>query len=151
MNKKSWIRGAVILFLGSTSMLPATAVVTNPPLMVKYMDTYASQALKRYARANNVKPRMGSLEPNGQIEMSFKLTKGQKYGFATVCDANCSDIDIRLVDQDGQVIAEDIDNDNTASVVYTAEDNDVYDVQVIMPGCSNSECDYALGVYKRKP
>jgi hypothetical protein len=37
---------------------------------------------------------MGSLEQGKQIKMSFKLRKGQKYGFAAVCDVNCSDIDL---------------------------------------------------------
>ena len=150
MNKKNRNIVALALLISTTFVVPATLAQSNiSGLMTRLVDTTARQSLKGYTRPNNARPRMGNLEQGNQIEMSFKLRKGQKYGFVAVCDQNCNDIDLRLVDVDGQLIDEDTDVDNTAAIAYTAEETSAYDLAVIMPSCDQTECAYAVGVYRK--
>jgi uncharacterized membrane protein YqiK len=63
-------------------------------------------------------PRFGSLEPGGEIDQGFGLTKGQGYAFVVVGDDNAKDVDLQLVDTNGKVVA---------------EDNDTYELYPVMP------------------
>lgn len=151
MNRKNRLIAALAFLIGTTLLVPATAFAQSnvSGLMTRLLDTTAKQSVKGYTRPGNVRPRMGKLEQNSQIEMSFRLRQGQKYGFVAVCDQNCNDIDLGLVDADGQLIEEDVDSDETAAIVYTAEETGVYDLAVIMPSCDQTECAYAVGVYRK--
>lgn len=145
MKKKHLIQGAILLLISSSFAVPSLAAIN----LTKPLDSFANKALgKRYSRSKT--PRLGSLLPSSSIRKPYSLRNGVKYGFAAVCDKNCTDIDIRLIDENEQVIEEDTDADNTAVIPYTADADGTYEVEVIMYGCRSQQCDYALGAYRRK-
>ena len=145
MKKKHLIQGAILLLISSSLTVPSLAAIN----LTKPLDSFANKALgKRYFRPN--KPRTGSLQPSSSIIKPYSLIRDRKYGFVVVCDKNCTDIDLRLRDENDQVIEEDTDADNTAVIPYTAEADGTYDMEIIMYGCKSQQCDYALGAYRRK-
>lgn len=118
--------------IGSSLAVPSLAAIN----LSKPLDSFAQKSLgKRYYRSKT--PRIGSLQPSSSIRKPYSLRNGVNYGFAAVCDQNCTDIDIRLIDENEQVIEEDIDSDNTAVIPYTAEADGTYEVEVIMYGCGS--------------
>lgn len=148
MNKKHRIQAAVALVIGTTLLVPVAAFA-QAQTMVRLMDATARSGLRGYTRIANVRPRTGMLEPGGQIELSFRLRKGQKYGFVGVGDDNANDVDLSIVDANGDVIDVDEEEDATAWLAYTAESDGIYDVVVKMYDCQDTECGYALGAYKK--
>jgi hypothetical protein len=149
MQKKHQIRAAIALIAVSTASLIPVAAFAQSQLMFRLMQATATSGLPGYSLISNVKRRMGMLEPGKEIESSFRLRKGQKYGFVAVGDNNATDVDVRIQDQNGEVIATDEDDDASAYIPYTAEADGIYDVVVTMYGCESSECSYALGTYKK--
>ncbi|HAA28200.1 MAG TPA: hypothetical protein DDW76_02035 [Cyanobacteria bacterium UBA11369] len=150
MNKKYQIPAAIAFLIGTASLIPVAAFAqAQSSIMLRLMDATARTGLPGYTRISNVRARTGMLESSREIELSFRLRKGQKYGFVAVGDNNATDVDVRIQDQNGQVIELDDDDDATAYIPYTAEENGIYDVVVTMYNCENSECAYALGAYKK--
>ena len=118
--------------ISSSLAVPSLAAIN----LSKPLDSFAQKSLdKRYYRSKTL--RIGSLQPSSSIKKPYSLRNGVNYGFAAVCDQNCTDIDIRLIDENEQVIEEDIDSDNTAVIPYTAEADGTYEVEVIMYGCGS--------------
>lgn len=148
--KKNQIRVAALI-ISTAVLVPAVTQAANNQnrLMTRLLDTVAKQSLKGYTRPNNANPRMGNLDEGNQIEIPIKLSKGKKYGFAAVCDASCNDIDLSLIDANGQVIQQDNGNEETAVVKYTANKTGRYYLSVDMAACDEAECAYGVGLYRR--
>ncbi len=148
MKKQNRIRSMFALLIGTALLLPAASIAQPTVNITRLLDQIAGQELgKRYKRS--ITPRFGFLEPASNVELSFRLTQGGRYGFVAVGDDNVTDIDLQLVDQDGNMVDEDINVDNFAAVTFDPQQNGVYDLRVIMFGCQVSDCQYAAGVYKR--
>ncbi|WP_420128352.1 hypothetical protein [Longimicrobium sp.] len=75
------------------------------------------------------------------------LTGGTRYTLVAVCDQDCTDLDLRVLDG-GYLLGEDRSTDETA-VVELAPARDVrLTVETIMAQCAQSPCHFAVGVYE---
>lgn len=92
-------------------------------------------------------PLVGSLPSGSSTLVDVNLTAGHRYRFFGVCDNDCSDLDLRLVDPSGSSVAEDVAADDVPIVVHTARRSGQYRVQVIMTRCSASPCRYGVSLY----
>jgi hypothetical protein len=99
------------------------------------------------ARLGN--PLVGSINANASTSLQVNLTAGRRYRLFGVCDNDCSDLDLRLVDPSGTTVAEDVDTDDVPIVAHTAQRSGSYRVQVIMARCSASPCRYGVSLYGR--
>lgn len=149
MHKKYGFRSAIALLMSATILVPASAFA-----QAGFIDNYLKGIAKKelpsgYVRPSNVVPRTGVLVSGNQVELSYKLRGGKKYGFVAVCD-NCNDIDLRLVNaNNGQIVENDEEEDEYGVVAYNPPANGVYDLQVIMFDCPQAECTYGIGVYRK--
>ncbi|SOD03109.1 hypothetical protein SAMN05216486_10823 [bacterium JGI 053] len=94
-------------------------------------------------------PLVGSLTPRATTMLQMNLQAGRRYRLFGVCDNDCSDLDLRLVDPSGAAVAEDVAADDVPIVAYTAQRSGSYRVQVIMTTCSVSPCRYGVSLYGR--
>jgi hypothetical protein len=94
-------------------------------------------------------PLVGSLNANGTATLQVNLNAGRRYRLFGVCDNDCSDMDLRLIDPSGQTVAEDVETDDVPIVAHTAQRTGSYRVQVIMARCSVSPCRYGVSLYGR--
>lgn len=82
-------------------------------------------------------------------EYSFELKSGREYFIAAVCDQDCSDLDLKLFDENDNVIAEDDLVDDAPIVRVTPRWSGKFRLSVTMYDCSNAPCFYGISVMGR--
>jgi hypothetical protein len=86
---------------------------------------------------------------NSTHRISFELKKGRAYVLASVCDTDCSDIDIEVYDENGNEAGEDSASDAVAAVGFAPQSTGVFTVEVTMAACSTDPCFFGVGVFGR--
>lgn len=96
-------------------------------------------------------PRTGSLAQSDSAELAFELRPGVEYKLVGACDANCADLNLRLLDAAGdQVDLDDIPEDNAPIVTLAPAGAGVYRLRVLMAACSRAPCRFAVGAYGKQ-
>lgn len=78
---------------------------------------------------------------------TLDLRKGRQYILVSVCDQDCSDLDIKVFDENNNQIASDTAVDDRPVVSVTPRWTGEFRIQVTMYKCSNSPCYYGIGVF----
>ncbi|MFT3729523.1 MAG: hypothetical protein QM759_17000 [Terricaulis sp.] len=94
-------------------------------------------------------PFAGALAQQRARQININLRAGQEYRFVGACDTNCGDIDLRLFDPNGQLVAEDTAGNTTPMLRVRATTTGPHRVEVAMYKCEAAECWYAFNVYAR--
>ncbi|AFZ38259.1 hypothetical protein Sta7437_4825 (plasmid) [Stanieria cyanosphaera PCC 7437] len=131
--------------LAAVNISPATANDWVSQVQAQLIMAAAAVGLGGYQPINT--PKIGQLRDNTQTSLSINLRSGATYGFVGVCDADCGDLDLKLLDSSGNVIDSDVEYDDHPMVSVTPIFSDRYTVQVGMPSCSASFCYYGVGAF----
>jgi hypothetical protein len=94
-------------------------------------------------------PFAGALPARTARQIIINLRAGQTYRFVGVCDGRCTDFDLRLLDPNGDVVAEDSADDDTPTLRVRAAVTGPHRVEVAMYNCAADQCWYAFNVYSR--
>lgn len=89
------------------------------------------------------------LENQARDEYTFELRSGREYFIASVCDQDCSDIDLKLFDENDNVIAEDDSEDDAPIVKVTPRWSGKFRLGVTMYDCASEPCYYGITVMGR--
>ncbi|MFZ4120623.1 MAG: hypothetical protein ACOYKM_03085 [Caulobacterales bacterium] len=145
--------------LKTLSALAAGAVAFGAAASAQVPDQYARQLAGQLSQVETTMsgngyrrdegPLSGAAESGGTMDHLVNLRAGRSYTIVGVCDNDCNDVDIRLYDQNNNLIDEDVLVDDMPVVEVTPAFNGPFRVQVLMPGCSTSICYYAFNVYGR--
>lgn len=137
---------AAMTFAGA----PASAQVPGP---------YAAQLAQQLARGETALrdqgfsrvagPFAGGLAARGERRVPITLRAGQDYRIFGVCDADCTDLDLRLLEGGATPISEDIASDDVPVLSVRPRVTGQYVIQVLMPGCASAPCYFAVNVYAR--
>ena len=91
--------------------------------------------------------RSGEVGLGGVAREEIDLRAGTTYGIVGVCDVDCSDLDLRLLDPDGASVSEDNAGDDGPVLLVTAETSGVFTVEVSMVRCTAASCGWAVQAY----
>jgi len=94
-------------------------------------------------------PFISSLGRGGREDVTLSLRQGKSYAIIGVCDNDCQDVDLALFDDNGNLIASDLQRDDTPMVRVTPRWSARFTVRVRMSSCSNAPCRYGIGVFGR--
>jgi hypothetical protein len=89
----------------------------------------------------------GELDANAEETVSFDLNEGTSYLAVGVCDQDCSDIDLYLLDENGNVVAEDQGGEDHAVVEVTPAWTGSFTLRVKMYECSVEPCHYGVAIF----
>jgi hypothetical protein len=78
---------------------------------------------------------------------TLNLEKGMQYAIIGVCDKDCTDLDIKLYDENDKQVASDTSADDKPLVSITPRWTGQFRILVSMYKCSNSPCYYGVGVF----
>ncbi len=99
------------------------------------------------ARGASVKPSgesgSGSLASGAIERIPLEAQQGELVGALAVCDADCSDLDLRLLDADGEELTADEESDARPVVAWRADADGPVTLEVSMRRCSVEPCRYA--------
>ena len=137
----------------------AALVLLASPAAAQVPDPYARELARKlahaevalneavYARAAG--PFAGGLDQAQAVRRTIMLRAGQDYRIVGVCDDRCTDLDLRLSDPRGQVIAQDAFADGVWTFHVQPAFTGDHVIEVAMVRCSGSPCWYAFNVYSR--
>ena len=83
---------------------------------------------------------------------SYKITLDAKerYMIVAFCDTDCDDVDMRLYDNRGKEIDDDVQTDDFPVVGVQTGSSARYEVEVWAPGCYARRCTIGIGVFYQR-
>lgn len=87
------------------------------------------------------------LNENAVDYLTFTLSDADGYAIMAVCDADCGDIDLTLLDQYDNVVDEDTTEDDVPVVTVEPGRTADYVVKVRMYHCSAEPCRYGVAIF----
>jgi serine/threonine-protein kinase len=90
------------------------------------------------------------LEKGQTNTVDFTLDQGVTYLLTTVCDTDCTDVDITLLDENGNQLGVDEETDDHPSIVYTPQQTGRFLLKIDMVSCSTTNCVYGVGIFRMR-
>jgi hypothetical protein len=133
------------------------AVLAFAPLQATAQSQWEQQVLEQIRTASELfapegysmvgDAHMGSLDDEASEDFHVTLQAGMHYIMVGVCDNDCPDIDLMLLDDTGNEIDSDYETDAVPIVEVTPFRAQSYRVHVYMADCTSAPCFYGVGVY----
>ena len=79
----------------------------------------------------------------------MELDKGATYVILGVCDSDCKDVDLLLMNRAGKQVDKDVEVDDYPTVAVAPDRSERYTVRAIMAACSAAPCAYGFGVFAK--
>lgn len=95
---------------------------------------------------NSASTKLGLLDEGYYTDVGYTVSPGSSVVVIAVCDAECTDLDLAIVDVDGGMIIEDIEEDAYPYVEFVPTTNHPYTVRVTMESCSSNPCHYSFQI-----
>jgi hypothetical protein len=95
-------------------------------------------------------PFIDRLSPDATDSINFELEADVEYVVIGVCDTDCSDLDLRLKDENGNTIDEDFATDDFPIVEVTPSWTGRFDLEVVMADCDAAYCYYGVAIYGKR-
>jgi hypothetical protein len=92
---------------------------------------------------------VGELRQNQEEDVTAELDRGRTYLIVGVCDNDCKDLDLRLLNASRQEIDRDIERDDYPAVGVEATRTEAFTVRAVMAACEKQPCRYGFGVFAR--
>ena len=136
--------GAMALTLGAA--VPVVAQNEHQDLVNTLLN--AAERLARSSGYNSTHSRYnGQLREGQERTVTINLDRGTSYMIIAQCDGDCSDIDLWLYDENGNLIDEDVLVDDTPIVEVTPLRSARFSIRVRMVSCNVEPCYYGIGAY----
>lgn len=135
--------------LGLASVSAAAQVPREYAAQLAQQLAHAEQAFRQMGFTRAAGPFAGGLAQRGARALPVTLRAGHSYRILGVCDADCSDLDLRLIDQNGGVIAVDVAPDDVPILDATPRVTGQHTIEVSMRRCATAPCYFAVNVYAR--
>ena len=141
--KRPLVPALLALALGCAFATEAAAQASYQQQIRAALRTAAGRA--RGARPEG-EPLMGVLNGKATDTKTVDLQAGVRYAIVGVCDENCPDIDLRIWGPAGAKLAEDVQQNNTPILEFTAPAAGHYRLTVEMVTCSANPCAWGVQV-----
>lgn len=145
----SWVQKAA-------AALIALALVASPAASGQDLRDYLTQQLDSQEPnnaergfAHAVGPLAGALASSRAAQLPLTLRAGQEIRIVGVCDQACNDLDIRVLDPRGDIVAQDVRGNDRPVVDLRAEMFGQHTIEVGMIDCEAPRCRFAVNVYTR--
>jgi len=94
-------------------------------------------------------PVVGASDAGVVERLDLSLVNGVDYVVVGVCDADCTDLDLRLVDGSGAVVADDIEEDDypVLEVSPRGKGGATFTLQIGMVACASEPCAWGVGLF----
>lgn len=141
---------ATLAAISTTCFLAPTAVRADNSQYVNEVGRQLARAaiasgLRGYTLTH--KPFIDLLTHGRSHYITLNLRAGTSYGIVGVCDRDCRDLDIALLDSYGNLIASDLQNDDIPFIRINPNYSGNYRIRVDMANCNTNSCYYGVGAF----
>ena len=146
----SWVQkaAAALIALALVASPTASAQPDLRDYLTQQLDSQEPDNAER-GFAHAVGPLSGTLANDSSARLPLTLRAGQDIRIVGVCDQACNDLDIRVLDPRGDVIAQDVRGNDHPVVDLRAEMFGQHTIEVGMIDCRAPRCRFAVNVYTR--
>lgn len=142
---KTYRTGGCLVTLAAIALLAGTGLAhAQQAQLTRIGLTLADEG---YRPTHN--PHTGSLDEDEWTEFRVWLRPGADYVLRGTCDADCTDLDLRLEDDNGYLIDSDYASDDVPEVSVRPRRAGWFYVRVVMASCTIEPCGYAVGTFGR--
>jgi hypothetical protein len=138
-------------------LLTALAVLALAPGQLAAQSQWEQQVLEQIRTASELfvsegfaqvgETRTGSLNDETSEDLNLTLEAGVSYILVGVCDNDCPDIDLALLDGAGTEIDSDYEDDAVPMVEVTPSATRSYRIHVYMAHCTSEPCFYGVATF----
>jgi hypothetical protein len=89
-------------------------------------------------------PVHGVLDNLAKTTHDMDVIAGNQYILFGACDNDCTDLDLRIYNPDGTVLAQDIATDDIPTLIFQPTMSARYRIEVIMAHCNRNPCFYGV-------
>lgn len=90
---------------------------------------------------------IGRLNNREDETWNIRLFGGNEYQITGVCDGDCKDVDLALLDSNGRELVSDTSADDVPVMTYRVRTTGMYSIKVTMYSCSQDPCYFGLGIF----
>jgi hypothetical protein len=110
----------------------------------------ASELFSSEGYAQVGESRTGSLNDEASEDVNLTLQAGVSYFLVGVCDNDCADMDLTLLDESGTEIGSDYEDDAVPMMDVTPSRTQAFRIRVYMVSCASEPCFYGVGVFSQQ-
>ncbi len=143
--KAPLVPALLALALGCALATEAAAQASYQQQIRASLRAAAGRALLPHAQPDG-DPLMGVLNHGRSGAQFVSLQAGVHYAIVGVCDDNCSDVDLRIFGPTGAKVAEDVQQNPTPVLEFTAPAAGRYRLAIEMVACSADPCAWGVQV-----
>jgi hypothetical protein len=92
---------------------------------------------------------IGKLADGKKDTWNFPLTRGKEYLIVGVCDNDCTDVDLSVLDGRGNVIVKDEEVDDTPVTRFRVTSSGTFSIEVTMADCKDEPCFFGFGLFEK--
>lgn len=146
----SWVQkvAAAAIALALVAGPPASAQPDLRDYLTQQLDNQEPDNAER-GFAHAVGPLSGMLSSGTTAQLPLTLRAGQEIRIVGVCDQACDDLDLRVINPRGEVLALDTRGNARPVVDLRAEMFGQHTIEVGMVDCRAPRCRFAVNVYTR--
>ncbi len=147
------MKRATVAKLASVVIGGAILVQANVAFANRYVNNIRGQLLAAAVLAGiggaelTHEPSINVTNHNTYKIVTFNLRRGYTYHILGVCDQDCRDLDLKLYDENGNLLVQDTRNDDTPWVKVTPRWTGAFAVRVEMHSCYDNPCYYGVGIF----
>ncbi len=93
--------------------------------------------------------RVGSLNNEQTVSIPITLEAGREYRMVAVCDQDCFDLDLALLDPEGETLTSDVLDDAIPILAHIADSTAEHSVEVRMIACGLEPCAFRLASFAK--
>lgn len=135
-------------------LLTVALLLLAPPVAAQASATQVRSQLdaaRQTLRDQGLRPshsyRLDRLRAEGEDTVSVALTATRTYAIVGACDADCTDLDLWLYDENDNLIDSDTGTDAVPVVRVTPRWSGTFSLRVRMVACAVEPCAYGIGVF----
>jgi|TARA_B110000483_G_scaffold217811_1_gene270566 hypothetical protein len=140
--KKLVLLSLVALFPFMSSSLQAQGYADD--VWAQLQDWYDDYSDRGYSVENYI---VGKLDEDDSDSWTFWLDGRSDYTIIGVCDDDCGDIDLTILDDDNDVVAEDLLEDDYPIVNVSPRRDGAYTIDVDMYECDVEPCYFGIAIF----
>jgi len=134
-------------FIIAAGLAVATTAFAAPTPR-EVVDDFLAQADRATRSGKNIiRTVHGDLAQEGRQRISIEAKPGF-YRIIGSCDAACGDVDLRLYDEDGTKIEEDLRSDKFPLIQFKVNGPVTFDIEVAVNNCATKTCVYGVRIYR---
>jgi hypothetical protein len=94
-------------------------------------------------------PLIGGLDSSASTSFEIQVRTGAEYELVGVCDEDCSDLDLKVYDESGNLLAEDATPDDVPVIRFRLSSGSLIRIDVTMYKCAANSCAFGVQWFER--